>query len=179
MSFIEGLLQSSGWHSGSCSTEVFCSHQPPLGYLSLEKGHCLQEHKSLCVKRQAMVEFLLISKCLLRHKAVLHPLCLALALWAQGAAPSCSWNCSPGVQPSNLFWNGVFKQNGFPLVRFQRTTKASSVLEILSSPNFSCTVILVYLKHYWLLPSLCLLLFLILIFTFSCIWPLTFDLLFL
>lgn len=55
---LRGYLGSCGWHSGSCGQLLNRTHQLPTpGYLLSGKG-LLQEHRSLCVEKQASMEFL-------------------------------------------------------------------------------------------------------------------------
>lgn len=111
-----------GWHSCSFSTEVTTSLWLN-SFLSGNGRRVLPAGMQITVCRK-------VGSCgvppiymfFFSHKAVLHSPHLALGLGEWGRSV---WNCSLGIQPGNVLWNGMCEQNGFALARFQRPISAT------------------------------------------------------
>lgn len=115
--------------------------------------------RSLCVEKQAIKEvLLLISVFPSRHKAVLPPLCLALALWGQqdllpvpgaavkeGSPETCSKMAS--LNQVALLWLG---SGGSSMLHMERTT----VFGPLERANYWCSDALLTLANRRLSSSL-------------------------
>lgn len=129
MSFIQGLLNVACMTSGQLSPEVATLLYVRLAFIKerVVVGERIMCRNAIIVCWKAGksgVHFILIFPLDTKQPCIPYPL-PQLNVTREELPPDPGISISPGVQLSNLFLNGIFKQNGLPLARFWRLTSGT------------------------------------------------------